>query len=489
MTRLLRRARGAAMTALIPLMLLATMSSAQTLRDTLFAEADVAQAAAIEANAALLAPRNYQRAAKAYATAEEYLEAGRNIETVRSRLADATEYYTAAAEAADLARLTLASVLKTREDALKAEAAVLSKPIWDDAQEKFADAVSVLERGDLGRGKRYAIEAESLYRDAELGAIKTKYLSETRRLLADADRARVSRYAPQTLERSKELLQQAEKELNENRYDTDLPRNLAQQANYEARHAIYLAEVVRRVRDKDLTVEELILDWEKALGEVADAADIVPDMATGGENLSARLTEYVTSLRERNQVLTRDYEESELRVREMSEEIRLLDDKLGGATAERQALMQRLQQQALIREKFERVEALFSRDEALVFREGNVITMRMVGLTFGSGKSTVESQYYPLLEKVETAIDTFPRSQIVIEGHTDSYGGDEANMRLSKARAEAVMQYMVNAMRIPTSRLTATGFGETQPIANNETAAGRARNRRIDIVIRPDLEL
>ena len=58
---------------------------------------------------------------------------------------------------------------------------------------------------------------------------------------------------------------------------------------------------------------------------------------------------------------------------------------------------------------------------------------------------------------------------MTIEGHTDSYGGDELNQNLSQARAESVRQYMINAMRIPTYRLIATGYGETNPIANNET--------------------
>ena len=92
------------------------------------------------------------------------------------------------------------------------------------------------------------------------------------------------------------------------------------------------------------------------------------------------------------------------------------------------------------------------------------------------------------MSKVEKAIDLFPRSELTIEGHTDSHGGDELNQKLSQDRAESVQQYMINAMRIPSYRLIATGFGETNPVANNETAAGRARNRRIDIVITPNLD-
>jgi outer membrane protein OmpA-like peptidoglycan-associated protein len=172
----------------------------------------------------------------------------------------------------------------------------------------------------------------------------------------------------------------------------------------------------------------------------------------------------------------------------MEEEIRALDERLGGATAERTALVQRLEAQARIKEQFEAIEQMFTRDEARVFREGENVILRLVGLNFDSGKSEIKQENLDLLAKVERAIDVFPRSELIIEGHTDSYGSDEMNQTLSQSRAEAVQQYMINAMRIPSYRLIATGFGETNPIANNETASGRAQNRRIDIVIKPNLD-
>ena len=131
---------------------------------------------------------------------------------------------------------------------------------------------------------------------------------------------------------------------------------------------------------------------------------------------------------------------------------------------------------------------MFVRSEARVFREGNQVILRLVGLSFDSGKADIKPDGVALLNKVEKAIDVFPQSEIVIEGHTDSFGGDESNQRLSQSRADAVQHYMINAMRIPSYRMIATGYGETNPVANNETEAGRARNRRIDIVIKPNLD-
>lgn len=458
------------------------------LRNTFFKQADSAKAAADAANAQLLAPRSYQRGMKEYTDAETALDRGRNIGTVRSNAADAVQYFNRATTAARLASTALAQVLKSRQDAANALAPKLSPEIWAQAQRKFGDAIRILERGDLKTAKRRDIEATSLYRDAELVAIKAQYLSNTRQLLADADRARVGRYAPITLGKAKRLLANAERELSENRYDTDVPRSLAKRANYEAKHALYLSQVVRRVRDRDLTTEQLVLEWEKPMQEVSAAADIVPGMEAGPSRLAQELVVYIDQLRVKNQSLGQENAENEMRVADMEDELRALDERLGGATAERAALIQRLQAQARVKQQFAQVEKMFSSNEARVFREGNNIFLRLVGLTFDSGASQIRPRSFDLLAKVEKAIDVFPRSELIIEGHTDSHGGDDFNQGLSQDRAESVQQYMINAMRIPSYRLIATGYGETRPIASNETESGRARNRRIDIVIRPNIE-
>ena len=83
----------------------------------------------------------------------------------------------------------------------------------------------------------------------------------------------------------------------------------------------------------------------------------------------------------------------------------------------------------------------------------------------------------------------FPGATLSIEGHTDAYGSDSTNLTLSEQRAEAVKNYLVNEGEMDALRLTSVGYGESQPVANNETTEGRAKNRRIDIVITPFEEL
>jgi OOP family OmpA-OmpF porin len=473
--------------------LLAALAAAPTyaqqdLRSTLFTDADKALEAARAKNAELLAPATFGRALEEYMAADGDLAKGRNLERIKSTLATAIKGFNDATQAAEIANVTLAAVIKTRDDATKANAATFATALWNDAAEAFDSAARRLETGDIRGARSRADQAEGLYRDAELTAIKAQYLSQTRALLAEAEQQRVPRYAPVTYEKARSLLEQAERELNENRYDTDLPRSLAQQANYEARHAIYLAGVINKLRDEGGTLEDIILRYEEPLTQISAAADQVAQLDKGIEPVVMELVTYIEGLREKEAQSERDLADTRQRVGELEDEIRDLDQRLGGVSQERVALVQRLEAEARLREQFASIENMFNRDEARVSREGNRMIIRLVGLTFQSGQADVQPMYRALLEKVKQAADVFPRSQIVIEGHTDSYGSDETNLALSRKRAEAVSAFLSNELGVPALRLSAVGYGETQPIANNDTEQGRARNRRIDVRIEPQLE-
>ena len=472
------------------LMILAALSSghAQDLRDTLFAEVDVAMKAAREAQAELLAPRGFAKALAAYDAAEADLARGRNLERIRERLRTATSGFHTATEAAAIARVTLASLIKTRADAEGADAERFAPKQWAEAAKSFERAVASLERGSIKQARNTAASTEAVYRDLELSAIKAQYLSQTRILLAEADKARVERHAPKTLTKAQVLLERAEKELTDNRYDTDLPRSLAQQANYEARHAIYLAKIIKDMRAKRQSMEDVILEWEIPVHQIAAAADKVAQLDEGHTEITQELVNYIEDLRATEQRLGQDLNDSTQRVLGLEEEVRELDEKLGGVSEERVALVQRLQAQERIREQFLQVEKMFDRGEARVFRESNTVILRLVGLSFASGQATIDSDHQALLGKVRKAIGVFPQSDLIVEGHTDSHGSDETNMRLSKERADAVRRYAIDTMRIPGYRVSAIGHGETRPVANNETESGRVRNRRIDVVIQPKLE-
>lgn len=101
---------------------------------------------------------------------------------------------------------------------------------------------------------------------------------------------------------------------------------------------------------------------------------------------------------------------------------------------------------------------------------------------FGSGKANILPLSFVILDAVADLLQKNPEIKIRIEGHTDSMGRDDLNMKLSQARAESVMKYLIKK-GVTAERLEAKGYGETMPIADNTTPDGRAKNRRVEFVI------
>jgi len=104
-------------------------------------------------------------------------------------------------------------------------------------------------------------------------------------------------------------------------------------------------------------------------------------------------------------------------------------------------------------------------------------------VNFDFDRSEVKAEYMDEIEEVTDFMEQYPDVIVELEGHTDSVGTEQYNIGLSDRRANAVRQVMVDRFGISPGRITARGFGEGQPVASNETAAGRAQNRRVVTVI------
>ena len=102
------------------------------------------------------------------------------------------------------------------------------------------------------------------------------------------------------------------------------------------------------------------------------------------------------------------------------------------------------------------------------------------GVNFDFNKSVLKSESYPALDENLEVLKSRPKMTIKIVGHTDSDGNDAYNQKLSEARATAVKQYLLEK-GITADRMQAIGKGESAPIADNKTDAGKAQNRRIEI--------
>jgi len=122
----------------------------------------------------------------------------------------------------------------------------------------------------------------------------------------------------------------------------------------------------------------------------------------------------------------------------------------------------------------------FVRDFALL-KVGMSITLR--GIYFDFDQATIKPESKPALEAAAKMLNENPTINVEIQGHTDSKGSDAYNLSLSDRRAASVVAYLVQNLGIDVSRLTSKGYGESMPIATNDTDAGRALNRRVEFKI------
>lgn len=119
--------------------------------------------------------------------------------------------------------------------------------------------------------------------------------------------------------------------------------------------------------------------------------------------------------------------------------------------------------------------------------DGIVITFdENSGVNFATAKYNLNEQSRMTLDKLAAVMVEFPDTNVLVIGHTDSVGSDESNMVLSKNRAQSVTNYFTVTKGLSSSRFTTNWYGEQTPIASNDTAEGRAQNRRVNVVLVPN---
>lgn len=126
-------------------------------------------------------------------------------------------------------------------------------------------------------------------------------------------------------------------------------------------------------------------------------------------------------------------------------------------------------------------EAKMERKAAPVMKEKQ-FTIEL-NVQFATGKSAIQPKYHKEIKKLADFMKQYPETKAVIEGHTDNVGKEAANVKLSQNRANSIKNYMVKKFNIDAARLEAVGYGPNKPVAGNDTAAGRQKNRRVTAVI------
>jgi outer membrane protein OmpA-like peptidoglycan-associated protein len=316
-------------------------------------------------------------------------------------------------------------------------------------------------------------------------------LAEARNAVALARLAGADRYAADTFNKAAALLNDAEtaREKRRNKNDIMQPARQAAQTAEDARivglqrqEEEYLAEQrrVAAAREQDALARaraeaeqrrQAELNAQAAVSQRADAeraqADAEAARAQADAARQAAEAERQRAEAARAQAEA-DRQRAEASLRDAEAEASRARESVAASERERAELRERLRQQLSV--------ILETRETA----RGLIVNLSDV--LFDTAKATLKPGAREKLAKVSGILVTHPDLKIEIEGHTDSVGTDSYNQGLSERRAESVRGYLVS-QRIAPQTITTAGFGESRPVATNDTAAGRQQNRRVELVV------
>jgi outer membrane protein OmpA-like peptidoglycan-associated protein len=319
------------------------------------------------------------------------------------------------------------------------------KPLEPGAPLDLAEARNAVELARLASADRYATDtfnkAAALLNDAEVAREKRKGKNEI---------MQPARQAAQTAEDARLVgLQRQEEE-----YQTQ--QRAAAAAREQEALARARAEAEQR-RQAELTAQAAAAD--RAAADRAKAeADAARAQAEADRQKAEAARAEAEAERQRAEASLRNAEAEAARARDVA----------ASAEREKTALRDQLRQQLNV--------ILETRETA----RGLIVNLSDV--LFDTGKATLKPGAREKLARVSGILVTHPDLKLEVEGHTDSVGSDSYNQALSERRAESVRGYLVS-QRIPAQNITTSGLGESQPVASNDTAAGRQQNRRVELVV------
>ncbi len=424
----------------------------------------------------LLSPTNFKDAEEELAKAKKDFKEGKDIRSIQDKLEKAGRYLKLVNDVGKQGEVLFKDVLEARNNALVAQAPDFASQQFNDAENKFLEASNRLEKGDLNGARSRIQKVMEAYGQAEFVAIKENIVGNLRDLLTKAKEQEVQKNAPLTMKKAQSLYDEVLVILNGNRYAKTNAREIATQAAYEVKHAMYLNDVIEKLKKDDKNWEKLMRDFETRLDNIATELGFKGEYDKGFAKTENDIILAIQNLKEENKTLKEDLNTVQAEDEELRQKIQQYEN----------TVVSELEKKKEREEKLKKIEKIFTRDEAQVLLSENQLIIRLYGLTFESGSTVITPEHFMLLTKVMRALREFPNHKYLIAGHTDSQGNDAYNLNLSENRALAVKSYLEANMGLPEDQFESIGYGESRPIASNDSPDGRRQNRRIEIVINLD---
>jgi outer membrane protein OmpA-like peptidoglycan-associated protein len=304
-----------------------------------------------------------------------------------------------------------------------------------------------------------------------------------RRAVEIAQRADARKFADAELRDAEQKLATLEQAWPRSRKPSDLRKNARENSGL-AHDVMRIAEQARKLSVERSDQARLSAERQLANENIAQAQSAADRARTEAERAASEAERAKAS--EREQAARAANEAALARERVEQAQSETAKAKANEGQARDDAERARLQAEEAKRERDAAQQRLYvSLSEILeTRREARGLIVNLSDVLFDTGQATLKPGAREKLSKLAGILLAYPAAyQLEIEGHTDSVGSDESNLNLSRGRAEAVRDYMTQNGIKPERLIAARGFGESKPVAGNETAAGRQVNRRVEIII------
>lgn len=435
----------------------------------------------------LFSPTWFARADASSSEAAGLRERGGDIQTMLTAVARGRAELEQANRFAGIARTELAESYQARKDAIAAGAAELYGRDFGSVEARFRALGEDVENENLSSARNDGKNVVQVYRELELRAIKEHTLGEARRLIDTAIDNGAHRNAPRSLKEAQSSLAATDKFITGNPRAT---QEIQARASDTLRRASYLNVVLQQVKTwGGISLEDQIRSVDSGLTKIdatlaGDSQDRqVQTLDQHMDDIQQRVRVLVDNQRFLNSELSSLQEQRRREVAETLKRETEYQATIAKSSAEEARAAAALENEKDLAARFARVQQMFSKNEAEVYRQGNDLLIRLKGLNFEVGKAYVLPEHYPLLTKVMQASRIVDAGSMTVEGHTDTSGTAAVNQVLSQERAAVVKAYLVNNGGFSAELINAIGFGPDKPIAANTTADGRRLNRRTDVIL------
>ena len=375
------------------------------------------------------------------------------------------------------AKIELDMVLAAKQKAEAVGAQNLLPEDYADAKDELLKLAKAMEQGKLKMVREDRGALAKQFKQLELQALKQDVVDNAQNAIDQAKALRAQKYAPKTFSQAEEEMRLALNILEVNRGDKQEAENYAERARWWAERSMAITEMVKTFEQGDYSYEDIMLWHQEQVSSVMTPVDDNLPLNMENRLLMTHIRASLDDLMAAKDLLVD--ENQELMAQKESLQNMGMKEK-----AEMQAKLSETKAKAAESDqKFAFIQSLFEEKEALVFRQKEDVLLRTQGFEFVSGKSEIDSSNFALLQKIIRAIDEYPTAMITVTGHTDAQGDAQYNQKLSEDRAKKVADFLVKVGRIDPSRIDFKGFGESKPVASNETSDGRSENRRVEITL------